>query len=323
MKKHVVVTGAGGFIGSNLAKTLSEKGFELVLVDDFSKEEKQAVVRNIKRKLLVERVRFFDWLQGNAEQVDFVFHLGARTDTAEFNFAILDELNLSYSKKLWEICTEKQIPLLYASSAATYGAGENGFADNESDIPNLKPLNPYGKSKQLFDEFVLAQKTQPPFWCGLKFFNVYGAGEANKGRMASVVFHAYNQIQKTNTLNLFQSHRVNFKDGEQLRDFIFVEDVVDVCSFFHTTCAPNLNGIYNLGTGKARTFNDLAKAVFAALEKETNITYVPIPEDIREKYQYFTEAEMQKLRKAGYTKEFTSLEIGVKKYINTLLEHKL
>lgn len=315
MRKKIVVTGAGGFIGSNLAKKLSDKGFSLVLVDDFSNETKQETVREIGNKLLVERARFFDWFEENYAQVDFVFHLGARTDTTEFDFAILDELNLSYSKKVWALCTEKQIPLLYASSAATYGAGENGFADNESEIPKLKPLNPYGQSKQLFDEFVLQQKTQPPFWCGLKFFNVYGAGEAHKGRMASVVFHAYNQIKKTSTLKLFRSHRSDFKDGEQLRDFIFVEDVVDVCSFFYTTCNPKHKGIYNLGTGKARTFNDLGKAVFTALDKEPNITYIPIPEDIREKYQYFTEAEIQKLRAAGYEKEFTPIEKGVKKYI--------
>lgn len=318
MAKKIIVTGSGGFIAGNLAKALSNKGFEPVLVDDFTHEKKRQNVREIQAKTLINRNDFFDWLNENANDVEFVFHLGARTDTTEFDFAILDELNLSYSKKVWEICTEKQIPLLYASSAATYGAGENGFADNENDIPKLKPLNPYGQSKQLFDEFVLQQKTQPPFWCGLKFFNVYGAGETHKGRMASVVFHAYNQIKQNGSLKLFQSHRPDFKNGEQLRDFIFVDDVVDVCLFFYEHQDKKRNGMYNLGTGKARSFNDLGKAVFASLNLEPNISYIPIPEDIRKKYQYFTEAEMQKLRGVGYEKEFTSLEEGVRKYISVL-----
>lgn len=320
--KKIVVTGAGGFIASNLVKSLSDKGFSLVLVDDFTKVTKQQQIRGIKYEQLVQREKFFDWLDGNANEVEFVFHLGARTDTTEFDFSILEELNLSYSKKVWTGCTEKQIPLLYASSAATYGSGENGFADNESDIPKLKPLNPYGKSKQLFDEFVLAQKMQPPFWCGLKFFNVYGLGEIHKGRMASVVFHAYNQIKQNGSLKLFQSHRTDFKDGEQLRDFVFVDDVVDVCLFFYENRTAKRNGIYNLGTGKARTFNDLGKAVFASLNLEPNISYISIPKDIREKYQYFTEAGMEKLRGIGYTKEFTRLESGVRKYVEFLQKIK-
>lgn len=319
----IVVTGAGGFIGGNLAKTLAEKGFEVIAVDDFSQIEKQETIRQIPNCTTVNRNTFIDWLQQHP--VDFIFHLGARTDTTEFDFSVLEKLNLSYSKSLWNVCAEKNIPFVYASSAATYGAGENGFGDNESDIPKLNPLNPYGLSKQLFDEFVLTQKKHPPLWVGLKFFNVYGIGEAHKGRMSSVVFHAYQQIKSTDSLKLFKSHHPDYKHGEQLRDFIYVSDVVNVCLFFlekhRKNTQQNLSGIYNLGTGKARTFNDLGKAVFTAMNREPTITYIPMPEDIREKYQYFTEAKMQKLRNAGYTEPFTSLEEGIKKYNSSLMQN--
>lgn len=321
--KSLVVTGAAGFIAGKFIERLNLEGFaNLILVDDFSSEEKNkrvdsySFLRKIDRHLLVE------WLTENGHEVEFVFHLGARTDTAEFNFRVLDSLNLSYSKSVWEICTVKQIPLLYASSAATYGLGEKGFSDKHELIANLKPLNPYGLSKQLFDMYVLEQTQTPPFWCGLKFFNVYGAGEEHKGRMASVVLHAYRQIMETGKVRLFASHNPDFKDGEQLRDFVYVEDVVDVCLWIYrqrTTDRGNtINGIYNLGTGKARTFNDLVKAIFAALHLPAQIEYVPTPTDIRDKYQYFTQADMRKLRSAGYTSAFTEIEKGVKEYVAAL-----
>ncbi len=320
--KQVVVTGAAGFIGSNLARKLNEKGFSnLILVDDFT-EPKEENVKGISCTQQIHRDNFIEWLTENNHEVEFVFHLGARTDTTEFNFRILDSLNLSYSKSVWEVCTIKQIPLLYASSAATYGLGENGFSDDDATAKILKPLNPYGLSKQLFDLFVLEQKTAPPFWCGLKFFNVYGPHEFHKQRMASVVLHAFKQISETGKVKLFKSHHPDFKDGEQLRDFIYVDDVVDVCLYFFSQHQHSLNGIYNLGTGKARTFNDLVKSIFTSLQLAPQIEYVPTPEDIRDKYQYFTEAKMEKLRSAGYSKEFLSLEEGVKLYVDFLQKQK-
>jgi ADP-L-glycero-D-manno-heptose 6-epimerase len=316
---QIVVTGAAGFIGCNLVRRLNAEGFtNLVLVDDFT-EKKESNITNASYAQKIHRDDFIEWLTENSNEVNFVFHLGARTDTSEFNFRVLDSLNLSYSKSLWEICTVKQIPLLYASSAATYGLGENSFSDDETWIGKLKPLNPYGLSKHLFDLFVLEQKETPPFWCGLKFFNVYGPYEFHKGRMASVVLHAYEQIKQTGKVKLFKSHRPDFKDGEQLRDFIYVDNVIDVCLYFFTNCKLlTANAIYNLGTGKARTFNDLAKAIFTSLQLPAQIDYIDTPQDIRDKYQYFTEARMEKLRNTGCAKEFFSLEEGVKRYVDFL-----
>lgn len=319
--KQLVVTGAAGFIACNLIRRLNTLGFNnLILVDHFDDELKNKNLEGVSFTEKIDRDLFIEWLTENSEEVSFIFHLGARTDTGEFNFRILDSLNLSYSKSLWEICTIKQIPLLYASSAATYGLGEQGFSDAHTNIADLKPLNPYGLSKQLFDLYVLGQNKTPPFWCGLKFFNVYGPYEFHKKRMASVVYHAYNQIKQTGQVKLFKSHRPDFKDGEQLRDFIYVDDVVNVCLFFYHQYRErsDLNGIYNLGTGQARSFNDLARAIFYTLQLPEHIEYVPTPEDIRDKYQYFTEAEMNKLRTAGYSQNFTNLEQGVEKYIHFL-----
>jgi ADP-L-glycero-D-manno-heptose 6-epimerase len=292
---------------------------DLLLVDHFPTDKyspKSDNISDFADILKMDRDVFPEWFTEHADEVSFVFHLGARTDTTEFDFRVLDSLNLSYSMTLWEICTVKQIPLLYASSAATYGIGDQGFDDDESKIPLLTPLNPYGLSKQLFDAQVICQQEQPPFWAGLKFFNVYGPYEAHKGRMASVVFHAFNQIRETGKLKLFRSHNPNFKDGEQLRDFIYIDDVINICLYmYHNRPA---NGIYNVGTGKARSFNDLGKAVFKSMGQPENIEYIPIPEDIRDKYQYFTEATMSKLTKTGYKSEFLSLEQGVEKYVGFL-----
>jgi ADP-L-glycero-D-manno-heptose 6-epimerase len=316
--KQIVVTGAAGFIGSNLCRRLNKEGYKnLILVDRFNSPDKNKNLEGVQFSSKIERDEFIHSL--NSADMEFIFHIGARTDTAEFDTSVLDALNLNYSKSLWEICTAKQIPLLYASSAATYGLGENGFSDEHSLIQKLRPLNPYGLSKQHFDLFVLEQKETPPFWCGLKFFNVYGPHENHKGRMASVVFHAYNQIRQTGKVKLFKSHQPDYKDGEQSRDFIYVEDVVDVCLFFFShRNSSSASGIYNVGTGKARTFNDLVKPIFAALHLPANIEYIPIPEDIRDKYQYFTEAQIKKLRSIGYKKEFTSLEEGVAEYVDFL-----
>jgi len=321
----IVVTGALGFIACNLAKALNDNGyFELVLVDDFSKTEKLSNIVDVRFSQKIERDQFTDWLIETEEPIDIIFHLGARTDTTEFNFRVLDSLNLAYTKALWEICTVKEIPFIYASSAATYGLGESGFDDDHTKINQLKPLNPYGVSKQLFDEFALKEKNAPPHWVGLKFFNVYGPFEFQKKRMASMIFHAYNQIKESGKLKLFKSHRPDYGDGGQLRDFVYVADVVAVCLFlFDRITQHNAidDGIYNLGSGKARSFNDLASAVFSAMKATPNIEYIPTPEDIRDKYQYFTEAKIDKLIAAGFTQPFKTLEEGVATYIAFLQVH--
>lgn len=314
----IVITGAAGFIGSCLAALMNEQGFtDLVLVDDFSFDKKKANYSTKKYNQLIERTNFISWLAINAQEIDFIFHLGARTDTTEFDKEIFETLNVQYSKDVWNACVQFNIPLVYASSAATYGNGELGYDDNHQTIPNLKPLNPYGNSKQEFDCWVLKQTTTPPFWAGLKFFNVYGPNEFHKARMASVIFHSYNQIQATGKVKLFRSHRNEYKDGWQLRDFIYVKDLISVCNFLMKKTAPS--GIYNLGTGKARSFYDLATATFKAMHKEVNIEFIDIPTDIRDTYQYFTEANMQKLIDAGYIEPFTSLEDGVTDYVTNYL----
>lgn len=314
----IAITGAAGFIASCLAAKLNEAGYnDLVLVDDFSRDDKRANFNGKRYTALVERDAFHDWLEANENQVQFVFHLGARTDTTEFDRSIFDRLNVDYSKRVWEICTRFAIPLVYASSAATYGLGEHGYNDSHSDVSKLVPLNPYGDSKNDFDKWVLAQEKAPFFWAGLKFFNVYGPNEYHKGRMASVVMHAYRQITATGGMKLFRSHNPEYRDGEQMRDFIYVKDVVDVCMFLMES--RKHSGIYNLGSGKARTFLALVNAVFNALNREPQIGFIDTPADIRDTYQYFTEANMQKLRDAGYTTPFTTLEEGVHDYVTNYL----
>lgn len=314
----IIVTGAAGFIGSGLISRLNQEGFSsIIAVDDFSKIEK---AQNLEGKTIQERVErseFFTWLDKNYRDVEFIFHIGARTDTTEFDKEIFDELNVNYSKEIWEKCVAYQIPLVYASSAATYGLGELGYDDNESLIPQLKPLNPYGDSKNDFDIWALQQEKKPFFWAGLKFFNVYGPNEYHKGRMASVIFHAYNQIKATEKMKLFRSHNPDFKDGEQMRDFIYVKDLIDVCLFFMHHRKDS--GIYNLGSGKARTFKDLVTNTFLAMDKTPDISFIDTPADIRDKYQYFTQANMSKLHAVGYTKPFHTLEEGVTEYVKDYL----
>ncbi|TBH73701.1 ADP-glyceromanno-heptose 6-epimerase [Aquirufa nivalisilvae] len=317
----IIVTGAAGFIGSCLIQKLNELNFNYIIaVDDFSFEEKNKNLIGKKIKEKVERTQFFTWLDANFREVEFIFHIGARTDTTEFDKSIFDELNVNYSKEIWNRCVEYQIPLVYASSAATYGLGELGYDDDESKIPGLKPLNPYGDSKNDFDIWALKQEKKPFFWAGLKFFNVYGPNEYHKGRMASVIWHAFRQINEKGSLNLFRSHRSDYGDGEQMRDFIYVKDLIDVCIFFMEH--RKNSGIYNLGTGIARSFNDLGKSTFAAMGKEAVINYIDTPIDIRDKYQYFTEANMSKLRQIGFTQPFHTLEEGVKDYVQNYLLKK-
>ncbi|MBT5438194.1 MAG: ADP-glyceromanno-heptose 6-epimerase [Flavobacteriales bacterium] len=314
----IVITGAAGFIASFLAEQFNKDNENnLILVDDFTKENKKVNHLDLNCYKKIDRSEFIEWFNSNGHIVDYVIHLGARTDTTEMDYRIHEVLNVKYSQDIWNICTSKNIPLIYASSAATYGMGEHGYKDDHDVVQKLTPLNPYGESKNNFDKWVLNQKNTPPFWAGLKFFNVYGPNESHKGRMASVIFHTFNQIKKTGGMKLFRSHHKDYKDGEQLRDFIYVKDVVSIIKFMYKGSITS--GLYNVGTGEARTFYDLAKLTFQALNKVPNISFIDTPEDIRNKYQYFTEADMNKLIKQGYSSSFHTLEEGVEDYVKNYL----
>ena len=318
----ITITGAAGFIGSALVARLHADGFnDLVLVDDFkARPDKARNHENRPCTARVDRQDFPQWLRANEGQVQFVFHLGARTDTTEQDRGIFDQLNLSYSQEIWRLCHEFGLPMVYASSAATYGGGEQGYSDDHAGVGRLKPLNPYGDSKQQFDLWALGEAAAgraPYFWAGLKFFNVYGPGEYHKGRMASVVFHAFNQVKATGGMKLFRSHRDGYADGEQLRDFVYVRDVVDVCQWLMHHRKDS--GLYNLGSGQARSFLDLTRATFDAISAPHNIGFIDTPADIRDTYQYFTEADLSKLRSIGYDRTMTSLEEGVTEYVQEFL----
>lgn len=333
----ILVTGAAGFIGSCMVQWLNAKGYTNIIISDaFDRDDKQPNLAGKQFSAKVEREQLFSWLYKEQPQVDYVIHLGARTDTTEFDYRIHQHLNVEFTQQLWHYCTIKNVPLIYASSAATYGDGNKGYKDDHSLVFDLQPLNPYGISKNEVDKWVLHQADHPPFWAGLKFFNVYGPNEYHKGRMASVIFHSFNQIRETGKVKLFRSHRPDFADGQQLRDFIYVKDVIEVIGWMMQTSAAHLvsadgiteekeetvslqQGLYNLGTGTARSFYDLAAATFTAMGLEPNIEFIDMPEDIRDKYQYFTEASMEKLHKAGYVPSFTSLEEGVTNYVQDYL----
>ena len=333
----IVVTGGAGFIGYNLVKKLVESGYKEIVVVDNNPER---FVLNVSKDINdFSNVGFevmsvedsYLWLEFNKYHIDAVFHLGARTDTTEKDWRIFEHLNLNYSKLIWNLCSETDIPMIYASSAATYGDGEDGF-DDEDTISNLKPLNPYGWSKQHFDLYVLdnanidgfydVKENKPSFWVGLKFFNVYGNHEQHKGKMASVIWHFYNQIIKTGEVKLFRSHVDWCDDGEQNRDFIYVDDVVNTLIFLYNRRKSIPSDIYNLGTGYARTYNDLARAIFKSLGKEEKISYIDTPLEIRDSYQYHTRAKMNKLAQQILWGGFKTLEEGVELYINQLLENE-
>ncbi|MEO8766036.1 MAG: ADP-glyceromanno-heptose 6-epimerase [Ginsengibacter sp.] len=327
-ESQIVVTGAAGFIGSCLVGDLNNAGYEnLILVDDFSHADKEPNLEGRKYAIKIEREVFFEWLDVQKPVIAFIFHIGARTDTTEFDYSIHEHLNVEYSKKIWEYCVRDHIPLVYASSAATYGTGELGYKDSEEIIDHLQPLNPYGVSKNEFDKWALQQKgNSPPKWAGLKFFNVYGPNEYHKGRMASVIFHSFNQITENGFVKLFRSHKKEFKDGEQLRDFIYVKDVLKICMWFlecfQVKSMHVKEGIYNVGTGVARSFNDLVKATFKGIDRGPDIRYIDMPQDIRDTYQYYTQADMQKIRAAGYHEKMFSLEAGVDDYVRLYLSQK-
>lgn len=318
----IVITGAAGFIGSYLTGKLNQAGYnDLILVDRFDDPSKDFNLLNKKYRKFIDREKFFKWLIKNATDVDFIFHMGARTDTLGQEPELYQQLNLIYSQRLWNICSEIQVPMLYASSAATYGNGEVGFSDAHDNVSSLRPLNLYGWSKHDFDVWALKQMRTPPFWTGLKFFNVYGPNEYHKGRMASVVLHAFNTIKNSGKMKLFRSHHRDYRDGEQSRDFIYVDDIAEVMLFFMNN--QKYPGIYNVGTGKARSFLDLTSAVFNSLEMQPNISFIDTPVDLRGRYQYFTEAEIEKLREIGYTNDFTSLEEGVDIYVGKYLKSEV
>jgi ADP-L-glycero-D-manno-heptose 6-epimerase len=319
----IIVTGAAGFIGSCLIRKLNEHGhLNLVLSDDFSRADKN---RNLQGKHYIARVHRDDlpsWMARMHRNISFVFHLGARTDTTEQDTALFDRLNLHYSQQLWACCARYHIPMIYASSAATYGLGELGYDDDHALVPSLRPLNPYGVSKNDFDRWALQQTEAPPYWAGLKFFNVYGPNEYHKGRMASVIFHTARQIKAHGNMKLFRSHNPAFVDGGQSRDFIYVMDVLNILVFLFEQRVPS--GLYNVGTGKARSFMDLARTTFQAMGIPPDISFIDTPLDIRDTYQYFTEAKMDKLRAVGYAIPFHSLEAGIFDYVgNYLKEEKI
>lgn len=314
----ILITGTAGFIGGHLARVLhAREGVNLILSDEFLSPAKRPNWTGLDPATYISREQLLEQLNGGVIRPDWVIHLGARTDTTEFDYSIHEKLNLNYSKDIWNYCSREQVPLIYASSAATYGNGEMGYSDDESQLSQLSPLNPYGLSKHQFDLWVKQQALQPPHWFGLKFFNVYGFREDHKGRMASMVYHGFHQIQKSGGVRLFKSHRPDYRDGEQRRDFIYVKDIIRVIDWLLSSPPPS--GIYNLGTGKARTFNDLIGAVFAAMGIAPNIDYIDMPEDLRDSYQYFTEASMDKLRRAGYPNDFYTLEEGVSDYVRNYL----
>ncbi len=314
-----LLTGANGFIGSVLVKFLNQQGItDLILVDDFVHyEDKTPNLEGKDFLVKVERDTLFTIWDQEQWPLKGVYHLGARTDTTETDPRIFDRLNREFSMEVWNRCSRAGIPLVYASSAATYGDGTLGFSDQLSP-EKLEPLNEYGRSKNDFDAWALSRPDSPPAWYGLKFFNVYGPNEYHKGRMASVVWHAYRQVLATSKMNLFRSHRDDVADGEQSRDFIYVIDLCRVC-YYLMEHRPDPSGLYNLGTGKARTFRHLVEATFRAMDRSTTINFVDTPEDLRKNYQYFTEADTDKLREAGYTTPFTSLEDGVREYVQDYL----
>jgi ADP-L-glycero-D-manno-heptose 6-epimerase len=316
----LLVTGAAGFIGMRFAASCRERGIPCLAVDREAHFRERPEHRGTPPGPIVDRDRLLAWLAAERPALRGIVHLGACTDTTQLDAAFLERVNVEYSRALWRHAAEADVPFVYASSAATYGDGSRGWDDDESLVPKLEPLNPYGDSKQRFDLFALAADARgeaPPRWAGFKFFNVYGFGERHKGRMASVVLHAFDQIRATGRVRLFRSHRAGVPDGEQKRDFVAVEDVVDVLHF--ALDRPLARGLYNLGTGNARTFLDLAHATFTALGRPPQIDFVDTPPDLCARYQYFTEARMEKLRRAGYTASFTPLEAGVAKYVERLM----
>ncbi|MCM2279389.1 MAG: ADP-glyceromanno-heptose 6-epimerase [Oligoflexia bacterium] len=323
MTHPILVTGAAGFIGTRFVVACQRRGIPVISADrerHFLEREEHGGTHYGR---IIARESLFEWLATEKPALRAIVHLGACANTLESDENFFRKWNLEYSQKLWEHATRERLPFVYASSAATYGDGEEGYSDDEGALPRLKPLNAYGRSKHLFDLWALEQEragNRPPSWSGFKFFNVYGPGERHKGKMASVVLHSFDQIRERGETRLFRSHRAGIADGHQKRDFIFVDDVVAVLEY--ALAKPISRGIFNLGTGQARTYLDLARAVFRALGKPEKIEFIDTPLELREKYQYFTQARMERLRGEGYARPFTPLEQGVEAYVRELSGRK-
>ena len=318
----LLVTGAAGFIGARFVESCRQLGMPVISVDKAAVFQTRMEHRGLDFGHIVETQELFEWMAQRRPTLAGIVHLGACTDTTELNTAYLQAVNVSYSQELWRIASEQHVPFVYASSAATYGDGSLGYQDDEATLPLLKPLNPYGQSKQDVDLWILEQErsgVRPPSWSAFKFFNVYGFGERHKGKMASVALHAFDQIRASGRMRLFKSHRPDIPHGHQKRDFIHVGDVVDVLHFALRKPIPR--GIFNLGTGQARTFLDLARCVFRELDRPEQIDFVDTPIELQARYQYFTEARMERLRKEGYVAPFTTLEEGVRTYMRELLAY--
>lgn len=318
----ILITGAAGFIGSALVWKLNEEGIkDIIICDKLKTEEKWQNIAKREYYDWVDRDELFDWLENNelANKLTAIVHMGACSATTEKDADFLMKNNYEFSKKLWEFSTEKNIQYIYASSAATYGMGELGYNDEISldEHQALRPLNKYGYSKKIFDVWALKQEKTPKSWIGLKFFNVYGPQEYHKGRMASMVFHTVNQIKENGFVKLFKSHKDGYKDGEQLRDFVYIKDIVNIISYFLKN--QNINGVFNLGTGEARSFYDLAKQAMISYGIDPKIEFIEMPMDLRGRYQYYTKAEINKLREAGYKDKFHTLEEGVADYVANYL----
>lgn len=317
----LLVTGAAGFIGANFVATCQPRGIGVISVDEVARFDDRPEHRGIAFGPRIDREELFQWLERENPRISGIVHLGACSDTMQLDADYLRKVNVEYSQRLWRYAVRGSLPFVYASSAATYGDGSLGYDDDEDLIPRLLPLNPYAESKQIFDLWALGEDrrdARPPAWCGFKFFNVYGFGERHKGRMASVALHAFDQIRASGRVRLFRSHRPGIADGHQTRDFICVDNVVEVLHF--ALDAGLARGIYNVGTGQSRTFLDLARATFAAMQAPERIEFVDMPAELRDRYQYVTEASMERLRGAGWSRGFTPLEAGVRRYVERLTE---
>lgn len=313
----IVLTGGAGFIGSCLLRSLNDAGRQdIIVVDHIASTEKWRNLSNKHYEEYVSRDEFLARLPKLSGKISAIIHMGACSSTTERDFDFLYKNNLEFSQALWKFCAAEQISFLYASSAATYGGGELGF-DDEMDITELRPLNAYGYSKQLFDLWTRKQTEKPAQYCGFKFFNVYGPNEYFKGSMASVIFHSFNKIMETGEMGLFKSYREGYTDGQQLRDFVYVKDICKVVLFILNHS--EISGLFNLGTGIARSFYDLCSSTFRAMGREAKINFVDMPEILRPKYQYYTQAKMRKLKAVGYREPFYTLEAGITDYVQNYL----
>lgn len=323
----ILITGAAGFIGSVIAKHFNDQGNnELILCDHFESGDKWKNLRGLKYSTFVQVEDLFAHeIWKKPAGIKAIYHMGACSDTTELNMDFLYKNNTEFTNRLLTLAADKNIPIVYASSAATYGDGDQGYFDDHAGIAALKPLNKYGYSKQLSDEWILKQKKKPKVWFGVKFFNVFGPQEYHKGKMSSVVYQSFNQINEVGEVKLFKSHRPDYRDGEQLRDFVYVKDVVRAMVELIAAGEkkPALSGIYNLGTGEARSFHDLVKGTFKSMGKKPKITFIDMPVELRNQYQYYTQAEMAKFKRALPKFKFMKLEDAIQDYVgNHLLKDK-